>query len=449
MATITTQTLSDNLFANFLTERDFYKLVYDRSRYKPSMATIASMLNINTGGEVTQVYNGKYEFGWSETSAIATPILSQTTSGSNLVLTVAPSFDLVRPGDMVADNNNSLAICVASSPGSVTIEPYGYSFNAATDFTGGQILKSGGNISSTHSTQGTTSQYVTVESDYNYVPTLRETCMLYHVDDISTYPTYDGGYWSSAQVDFMMERIARADEFHLFRGKRESVYSPYYKDTVNDCGGIDWSIANRGGMDLTLTSAPTFDQFNRWLFDFRTNAKSGNKPISIFTGTAFQQYAQLNWFQNLIIPSGNRNTFGGESVKGLDVTTYNIAGVQVEWGVLDYLDEIEKEPIPVNISGMYGTKLQNTMYMCDLSPLPIMSKNTGKSRPAIECVYWLDKVPSMGIIQGMPKSGANFGAAPTNSFQPISSPVTGSQIEYMHRKGYNIPFGNRFAKIHF
>lgn len=448
MPTITNQTLADNLYANFLTERDFQDLVYDRSRYKPSMATIANALNFSTGGELTTAANGKYEYSWSETSAISTPILNQVPSGAKLVLSVSPSFDLIREGNLVADSNDKLAIVTNVSAGSITIEPFGYAFNSATDFITGMVLKDGNNISSVHSTQGSTSQYVVPISDFNYVPTLRDTCMLWHTDNIMTYPKYGANMWSSAQMDFMMERIARADEFHLFLGQRQSVYSTLYKDTVNDCGGIDWSITNRGGLDIKMTSAPTFAQFNRTLFDFRTNAKSGQKPITILTGTAFQQYAQLNWFANMILPSGVNNTFGGHEVKGLNVTKYSIAGVDIEWGILDYLDEVEKDPTPVGIAGMYGTKLQNTMYMCDLSPIPIMSPETGKTRPAIEVTYWLDKVPSMGLLQGMPNGKMPIGNSSTSNYQPINSPVAGSQVEYLCRKGYNIPFGNKFAKIH-
>ena len=137
MATITAQNLADNLYANFLTERDFQNLVYDRSRYKPSMATIANALNMDSGGELTKAANGKFEYSWSESSAISTLILGQTTSGSNLVLAVNPLFDLIRIGNVVSDNNGSLAIVADVQSGQIIVEPYGYTFNSATDFTTG------------------------------------------------------------------------------------------------------------------------------------------------------------------------------------------------------------------------------------------------------------------------------------------------------------------------
>src|SRR3990167_9982941 len=153
MANLSPLPVADSLIAATLNERNAMATVIDISRgYNNPFLSIVSGLN---GWSSKRIDSIKYEFTTVGNLSVAAQISANSLVGTNLVITLQDStYRNFRNGDLVMDSERIFGKVITSSPGSVTIEPSGTVFVAATHFTAGMTIKSVGNASIKESSHG-------------------------------------------------------------------------------------------------------------------------------------------------------------------------------------------------------------------------------------------------------------------------------------------------------
>lgn len=439
--------MSDNLFAAVLNERNSFKMVYNRSFGYNKLATIASILNINTGGTRIDTYNGKYEYAWDDRNEVISMIRTATAVGNNILLQFYDSaYDAFRLKDQVMDSEQNKGRVIDKSPGQILIEPTGYTFNTATMFTANQYCKVLKDLSGIRDSRGKSNLFSLPQTDFNYVATTRDSVGLSRKDKISTLVMNGKEYWWSKAEDDMVARIANGDERTLLFGERTQ-YESSLEGLVNDSGGLDWSIKNRGGIYKPLTSVITRSQFHDILLEHSVRSTSSDSVV-IVMGKAMLMHMQETFTSDFIKYVGRNNTFGGETVKGLNVMQYAIGGIVYNFLLLPCLDDKKYFPETSLIPGVRGTRMSNRIYILDLAPLRVQGGEG--TLPAIERLYWGEEGPLYRVIPGMVGANGNStGGNTVGKYQMTGSDRDGYTCEYLQDQGWNIPIADRMVLVEY
>lgn len=445
--TLITGNLGQNLYAATLNERNSFKMVHDLSNGYNKLATLASILNINTGGTRIDTHDGKYEYSWDRRKEVITTIQNATLSGSNLVLTFHdPSYDAFRVKDLVMDSNEKKGRVIATAPGTITIEPTAYTFDTALHFTANQYVKVVTDLSGVRDSAGKTSLFSIPNTDYNYCQVTRDSLRLSRKDKIATLVHNGEKFWYSSAERDMLDRMFRADERTLIHGERFQYNSPV-EGLINGNGGLDWSIKNRGGLYKPLTSKITRDVFHDILLEHQVRCANGGNSI-IMTGSAALMAMNEDFTGDFIKYAGRTNTFGGEKVKGLSVEMYAIAGKEYPIIVNPALNDTEYYPETSSIPGVRGTRMSNRFYLLDLSPIPVVG--SAAKLPAIERIYWGQDETLYRVIPGMVgNNGNSTGGQSLGQYQVTSNSVDGYQCEVLKDMGWNIPDASRLTLVEY
>lgn len=401
--------VADNLTVRALSDRNDFRNVYDLSGGYNKFGMIVNILNMPFGGG-KQFDTDKYEKSVMGRGHVIAQIATSTQVGNTLVLALQPQgtppapVDTFRVGDVVVAADHSVSgKVIATTPGSVTIEPTESSIAAmSTAFAASAYVKVLGDSSPNFYSDGKSPLYEFPELIYNYSAVKRDTYLASRRENIKSRIYYKDKFWGDAQLDLMVQRFLRQMEKQmLFSNRAQWTSQAGGLSDLN--GGVRWSIINRGGEYLPLANAITENQFDNFLANVWSRKASQSTPLTLFMGRGMMQHIQRNFTDGYIQAAGTMNTFGGNEVKGVDVRKYAIAGVEVAFVELPVLNDTEFFPEQTSISGLANPyRQQHTCFALDLDPIEVKG---GGLAPAIEKIYRGPSEFYCGYIKGMADAG--------------------------------------------
>jgi hypothetical protein len=256
----------------------------------------------------------------------------------------------------------------------------------------------------------------------------------------ATYPEFNGQSWGHRQVDKAIMQLAVEQERQFLLGDRA---------IANDVDGVNyyseslaWAAKNRGGQYVTLTAPLTQTMFSNILQNQRIKkATRGGMKKMILCGDGFLTYFQNNFTQPFIQYAGSRNTFGGQSVNGLDVRMWAIAGEEYDIVHLPFFDDPDYWVNDnTTIPGYFGSKMSNSFFIVD--PNNLGTVGGGADRPPVQFIHWGQKGMNAQVINGMVGMDGMFNKGTSSAgFSSTSSSVDGAQVEFQEKKGLHIPSG--------
>lgn len=434
MANLSPLPLSSNLIAATLNERNPMDVVTDISRgYNTPFLSIVSALN---GWSSRRIDSIKYEFTTVGNLAVAARIQSNSLVGLNLVVTLQDTtYRNFRVGDLVMDSEMVFGKVISSSAGSVTIEPAGTTFVAATHFVAGATIKCVGNASIKDSSRGISSLYVTPTLDYNYPGITRDSQYISAKDMIATYPRWNGEYWWFAQEEMMLQNFARMIEQKWVYTERGVIIGQDGEYYLN--GGLIWSIKNRGGVYLKSPNIIDENTFNDLIYQVSVKRANYEQSLICLHGRAAKM--EIDKFMGDTIKySGKNNTFGGDGVKGFSIPSYNIGSVEVTFVHFPLLDNPVFNSEPCTLAGATGTRGSNSFFLIDKSMLVGLG---GSSKPPVEVFHFGDEM-YYGHIRGLVNAGTSAFDGGKGYMNPsdsiIASDVAGMTCHAMADNGINI-----------
>lgn len=393
---------ANNLVLNGINSPDKTKLVYDLS----NGYNLLEMLMYLKGRQSRQVTgkDGVISKPVMGVSRVIAQVASNAAVGSNLQVNfVDTTYDLFRLGETVFDSSASqnMGRVVSKGLGFIVLEPHPSvgTWVTGSHFTAGMYAFGGFNSSGDRLSGGTTSIYETPFYVDDRTAIIRESISIARRDMFQTYVNFAGDFWWSGQDELAIRRFARQKTWRKYFSK-EGVLNSAYQGTTSYTGGMKWAIQDpvRGGVYRPLTSPMTQADFENFIADISDRQASASTRHTILMGRGALRQIQ-GFTSPLIIPSGQHNTFGGSSVKGLDVRSYSIAGIEVDFILDPVLNDKFSFPAASTISGItYGTRMQHTMIAVDLSDYEAVG---GGMLPAIEDIHFGDEQTIYGYEAGL------------------------------------------------
>jgi hypothetical protein len=403
--------VADNLTVRQLSDRNDFRNVYDLSGGYNKFGLIVNILNMPFGGS-KQFDTDRYEKSVMGRNHVIAQIATAATVGNTRVITLQPQgnppapVDTFRVGDVVvaADHNVSGKV-IATTPGSITLEPTESTIAdvaAAFPNTAGVYVKVLGDSSPNFYSDGKTALYEFPDLIHNFAAVKRDTYLASRRENIASRIYYKDKFWGDAQLDLMVQRFLRQMEKQMLFSNRAQFTSQVGGPSDMN-GGVRWSIINRGGEYLPLASALTEAQFDNFLANVWSRKASRTTPMTLFMGRGMMQHIQRTFTDGYIENAGSMNTFGGSEVKGVDVRTYSIAGVEVGFVELPVLNDTEFFPELTTVAGLANPyRQQHTCFALDLDPIEVQG---GGLAPAIEKIHRGPSEFYAGYIKGMADAG--------------------------------------------
>ncbi len=234
---------------------------------------------------------------------------------------------------------------------------------------------------------------------HNYASIKRDTDMQSRREFTKSRVMIDGEYWADGQMDLMVDRFLRNMEKDFLFSNQDQWASQVGGESDSN-GGVRWSILNRGGEYLGLNSAITESQFENFLANVYSRKAGRQDYMYMFMGKGMLHHIQKNFTEGFIQEAGSENTFGGDSVEGIDVQMYAVAGTKFKFVELDVLNDTEFFPELTSISGLTNRyRQQHTTFVLDLDPIQIKG-GAGKA-PAIELIHRGDSEFYCGYLKGL------------------------------------------------
>ncbi len=318
-------------------------------------------------GSSESTQNAKVEIsGLGSLSAYSLITAASTTDGQgNLVVSVVDGTKF-RKGDHVADDNLVQGQVLSTTSNTITLgSRHGAAWNTAVHFTAGKTAKVLFDASPNRRSTGKSSLNYVPDTDYTYTAVTRDSASQGRRDRVSSFVKWEGDYWYRSFDQLAMQRFSRQLEFKYAFSERNVHQGPdgeYYTTA-----GLRWSIINNGGTYMPLSGAITQNAWHDFISEIARKVNGGSRRLVALMGTDF-----LAAMQGIVEPyikqAGNQNTFGGVSVKGLDVMTYSYGGITIDfvkWGLLD--DEMFR----TDLSSITGKpRMSSSCYILDLTPIP-------------------------------------------------------------------------------
>lgn len=327
-------------------------------------------------------------------------ILSVTGTNPMVVTFSDPSFDKFRLKEVIGDGSAAMNMgrVIAKAPGQVTIEPVSGA-TTVSGFTAGSFAVSMFPASGTRFSSGMESLYEYPKYLKNQTSITRESLSLARRDMSKTWVEYAGGMWYTAQEPLTVKRFARNLE-------RKAIWSKFGNTTSSLEGNVAYSQglreaildSERGGVYMPLSGSMTQGQFESWIGRIADRKNSPRYSVTIGCGRGF-----LNWIQSYTSPyiqyAGRNNTFGGETVEGLDVYSYSINGVNVNLVMIPFFNDRDMFPAFSTVSGLGNfTRMQYTAIALDTD---MYESVDGKMLPSMEKVYFGSEEVIYGYIPGL------------------------------------------------
>jgi hypothetical protein len=406
---------ANNLVLNGINSPDKTKMVYDLS----NGYNLLEMLMEVKGKKSRQITgkDGIVQKPIMGTSRVIAEIASNATSGSNLrVNFVDTSYDLFRIGESVMDSaaGGFIGKVVAKGAGYVILEPHSSvgTWNTSLHFVAGNFAFNGWQSAGNYGSGGTTSLYETPQYVTDRTAIIRESVSIARRDMFQTYVEFAGDFWWSAQDQLAIQRFTRKKTWRRYFSQDGTINSAY-EGLTNYTGGLKWAIQqpDRGGIYRPLTSQMTQADFERFINDIADRSSAQKVRHTLLVGRG-----ALNRIQSFTTPfiqfTGKNNTFGGESVKGMDVYEYTINGVACDLILDPVLNDVNSFPQATTVSGVtYGTRMQHTIMAVDMMDYEAVG---GGLLPAMEDIHFGNEQTIYGYEAGLI---GNNSSTPSNVFQ--------------------------------
>lgn len=410
----------NNLFLNALDMPDKYQKVADLSN---GYNTLTWLINMNAPARQVVGLDGVFQRPIMGVSKIQATIASTVLVGTNLqVFFTDPTYQNFREKTTVRDGSAAMykGYVVASNPGSIIIQPAPplTAWNTAVHFLAGLSVTEAWTSAGNRGSTGPKSSYEYPQYIENQTSVRREKVDMYRRDMGQTWVEFDGDFWYSSQDVIAANRFARADEeFALF--SEIGTINTSLEGNVNYSMGLKQAIKDpdRGGEYVASANLLTENNFISWIGRIADRRTSVDTEIPIFMGReALKRIQQFSTLTNAIQFAGQENTFGGATVKGLDIHNYSIAGIHCKLIMAPILNDKDRYPDPSTIPGAQGTRMQHTMIALDLSYYDAVD-GSGQI-PAMENCYFGPNELEYGYMPGMGMSMQKSG----DVYQLMTSP---------------------------
>jgi len=420
----------NNLFLNGLNKDDKYSLVADFSN---GYNTLTWLVNMNAPARQVDGSDGVFFRPIMGTSKIqgfiaATALLSPTIARITLN---DPTYAAFREKTTVADGSAAMnkGYVVNQGAGFVDIQCVApiLAWNLATQFLAGasitEMWSSAGNRGST----GPKSSYEYPQYVQNQTSVMREKVEMYRRDMSKTWVEFKGDYWYSSQDVIAANRFSRAEEYH-------ALFSELGQINTSLEGAVSYSMGlraavkdpDRGGEYVASANLLTENDFINWISRIADRRTSIDTRLPIFLGR--EALKRIQFFQTInqsIRFAGTRNTFGGETVKGLDVREYDIAGIACDLILAPIFNDKDRFPDASTIAGAQGTRMQHTMVCLDLSYYQTVD-GSGEV-PAMENCYFGANEIEYGYMSGIGMSMQKGG----DVYQLMTSPRDNAEFHIL------------------
>lgn len=411
---LSTLNFQDNLVLNALNSPDKTQLVYDFSNGYNVLDQLMSIMNKKKATRVTGM-NGLHSKPIMGKSRVVAQVASTSIVSSNLVIVFAdPNYSNFRVKDSVIDSsaNQTIGRVVATAKGTITLEPVERAWSTGTDFLAGSYALATWDASGNRGSGGKSSLYEQPTYINNQTAILRETTEIFRRDMFQTYPTFEGDFWWTAQDRLTVNRFARMQEYRDWFSKYKTITGSAVEGDVNFNGGLKWAITDptRGGVYKPLTNQMSQGDFEDFIGQISDRKASTSNTIPLLMGRGALRQLQ-SFTSDFIKYGGKTNTFGGDSVKGLDVYEYTVSGTACKFMMAPILNDTDAFPQLSTISGISGTKMQNTIVALDDSDFDVVG---GGTAPAMERIYFGEEEYIYGYVPGLI---GNKGVDPSNVLQ--------------------------------
>jgi len=421
MAQTSPLNVADNLTIRSLSDRNDFRNVYDLSGGYNKFGMIVNILNMPFGGG-KQFDTDRYEKSVMGRGHVIAEVSAVVQSGNTVVITLSdPTYNSFRVGDVIVAADHSVSgKVISASAGSLTVEATESTIpEMLLAFAPNAYVKVLGDSSPNFYSDGKSPLYEFPELIYNHSAVKRDTYMASRRENIASRVYYKDKFWGDAQLDLMVQRFLRQMEKQMLFSNRAQFTSQVGGESDLN-GGVRWSIMNRGGEYLPLVSPLTQAQFDNFLANVWSRKASRTTPLTLFMGRGMMQHIQRTFTDGYIENAGSMNTFGGTEVKGIDVRTYSIAGVDVGFVELPVLNDTEFFPELTTIPGLSNPyRQQHTLFALDLDPIEVKG---GGLAPAIEKIFRGPSEFYAGYIKGM----ADAGVPTADNFKDYSVDIVSS-----------------------
>jgi hypothetical protein len=403
---LSTLPFENNLVLNGLNLDDKSSMVYDFSNGWNVLDLIVS--KTATSRQIDGK-DGIFQKPIMGTSVVQAEVASTALNGTLLRVNFTdPSYDKFRVTEVLGDGsaNDAYGKVVAKGPGFVELEvtPSVSAWSTASHFTTGSYATAMWNAQVSRGSGAMESLYEYPKFVSNQTSIMRENVELYRRDASKTWVEFKGDYWYSAQDQIMMQRLARAMEMR-------AIFGPYGNSPdgrTQYSMGLKQAIKNpeRGGVFKSLANLPTQGDIESFFNEIADRKNASDVEINMLVGRGLLNRIQ-GFTSDYIKYAGTANTFGGTTVKGLDVRQYDINGVHVNLIHAPILNDRERWKGMSSLSGAGNfTRMQYTGIVIDLEPYEAVG---GGSLPAMEKVYFGDQEMIYYYVPGIVGSNLRGG----------------------------------------
>lgn len=392
------------LVLNGLSMPDRSKFVYDLSGGYNVLDYIATR---QAPARRIEGRDGKFEkpiMGVSVTQAV---VASTQLNGSVLrVFFTDPTYDNFRLSTVVGNGtaNDCMGTVIAHAPGYVDVVPAPplTAWNTSLHFLANSYITEYFPASINRGSNALESQYEYPQYVINQTSIIRDNLQLFRRDLSKTWVAYDGtDIWGTAQDTIMMQRYARSLEYRGLFSYYGTTNDP--DGTRNFSMGLKASIKDpsRGGVYVASPSLMTEASFNNWINEIADRRNSGMTSMTFLVGRGFlsrvQSFASV---RTSIQYTGKNNTFGGESVKGLDVYEYSVNGINCRFIMAPILNDRTRFPQLSTISGTGSLTRMSYTGIC-LDTDMYESRSGEGMLPAVEKVYFGEQETIVYYVPGV------------------------------------------------
>lgn len=404
-------------FGQALVQQAISKPIYLQKVYNTWQANNYNTLNqlitgLNANNDKRRVDQVKF-FTGRQGGVEVSYVVNGAPTLSGIELTVPLSIasgasNNIRVGDTVQDNNHVKGYVVNKTASSITVIGLSGTLSASTNFTNGMTAAVYGNASKSKGSVGRESIYNIPSTRHNYTQLMRETAEMFRRDQVETwFTTESGGMWSTTQIDQAIIRTKRNEELTAYYGDRGIVLGtdPSDANSVTFTGGIRWSIINEGGMYVPLSAEIDEETFHDAIQTFADRRGGSTNNVVALMGSDFLRTLQAGVTKDYIVNAGDKNTFGGVKVEGLNVMEYNFLGQPIKFVVWDGFQAPEYDTVISSLTGR--KKFSHSCLLMDLSPV---GSPAGGTMPTIVNTYFGQTEYMGGFLKGFIEAPTSRGA---------------------------------------
>ena len=429
-----------SLYASLFNYNQWGAAVYDLDRDWGQIIYFLERLNGGSSRAVSSPDGIYKKVVKPRAEVVAQVSATSTVSGANLIVTFTdPNYSAFRVKDAVMDDKFNYGRIIATSPGTITIEPL---FNTPATLTTSHFVANAyvykvSDISGNFNSTGKTTLYRDKYIIDNYASVQRDSCQVGRREKFNTY-MHNGiaYYWSEAErqmlTNFYKDYVTKC--LFSVRGTQNSPV----EGAINGTEGIRQAIINQGGYYVNSTSPLTQNIFEDMLnFTSTSYARAYQDKTLIMGRAAWQRIS--SFYTNNINFTVSQRTAGGQELN-FDIQQVTIGGITANVMICDFLNDTVKFPAMSSIPGVSGTKMSNMIFMIDAAPIPADGPEMGML-PSIEKFHFANddraEETIYKMIGGMTGAGAGNETGPTvyNNFQLTSTAVDGVSIEVLGDNG--------------